>query len=1112
MTSRQKLDNRLNDLLGKFSEPSIAGYTTIHDGTCFPVFFINLKDGTLTERSSRKNQFDYAKKILLFASMNYDFCALPAPCAHGIFVFADNTGHARMSLIEGIGKTNSQKRYRRYTFYIDPEATNRTFIDRMCMDWFSFDKIKEAFSVERLSDEFFDEYKKIYQRFVEYATGKRTIKQGGKWIEIVTHPAKSEIMEQFTGWGDEEKAFRDYVKKMMGRLVFLQFLAKKGWLGVPAGQDWGNGDKEYMKKLFESKSLAVQGNYLDMVLEPLFFDSLNTDRSKSGDIAADELSLESGKKIRIPYLNGGLFERDVLDDTKVKFPASYFSDLFDTFERFNFTIDENDPNDAEIGVDPEMLGRIFENLLEDNKDKGAFYTPKEIVSYMCQESLIQYLGESPEIRTLVSDLDDSMIQDEQQKNELIVKLKSVKICDPAIGSGAFPMGMLNLLYRLLIKLGNIEDSSEDILRAKKEIIQNNIYGVDIEPGAVDIARLRFWLSIVVDEDIPTPLPNFDYKIMQGNSLLESFMGVDLSNLNPGEELFEKRRNGKKSLVKQKVAIPQQKIFDLFEEGTTIQDIFDDMSVFFNESDHKKRDKIRKRIHKNVITFICKSVDNDKSFSEKERLRIKNNAQNLELKNTPFFLWHLYFGDVFANGGFDIVIGNPPYIKEYTNASAFDGFRESAYYQGKMDLWYAFACICLDLLNESGSLCFIATNNWVTSDAASILRNKITSDCIIRKMIDFNSYMIFEDSASIQTMIMLFAKNTDLKSYSFDYRKLTKSKATSQDAFDILNKDLKDATYLTPTVNRKKMLNTFFVFTEDKNTGILNKIVSKKNFDITNAEISQGIIGGPDDAFKVRASETANWKENEKSLLHKFYTSTEKWTTQLSHSDKDIIYVTKETVCDANEYPNVIKHLSGWRDELDNRREVINGARRWFDLWWPRVETLFKVGPKIIFAARTFSSNFMYTDQEFYASRNNFIVKSNRINLKYLVGFLNSKLILFFMMNTLKHTGELLQIDKNQFAKIPIFVPSEDEQQKVSEIVSEIINKKSKTPNAIVEIEEQKINTLIYQFYKLTQEEIDIIEQATCEPAKKVDATIILAEESKSSCQKSVGDQNDDARE
>ena len=264
-------------------------------------------------------------------------------------------------------------------------------------------------------------------------------------------------------------------------------------------------------------------------MEPLFFNSLNNDRGKEA-IAPESICNIYGKKVRIPYLNGGLFEEDELDKKKVKFKKEHFEALLEFFNQYNFTIDETDPDDTEIGVDPEMLGKIFENLLEDNKDKGAFYTPKEIVQYMCRESLIAYLLTD-------SKISDDKIKDfvinhncslnESEKADILKALLNVKVCDPAVGSGAFPMGMLNELISCTQLLTGESKTRAEL---KKHIVKNNIYGVDIEKGAVDIARLRFWLAIIVDEENPLPLPNLDYKIMQGNSLLESFEGIDLSNL------------------------------------------------------------------------------------------------------------------------------------------------------------------------------------------------------------------------------------------------------------------------------------------------------------------------------------------------------------------------------------------------------------------------------------------------------------------------------------------------------------------------------------------------------------------------------------------------------
>lgn len=446
-------------------------------------------------------------------------------------VVFDSGDHWRLSFICDIkDEATSPKRYT-YVFGSD-DLLYRTPIERfnfLKKKGVSFETLKAAFSVEALSDEFFDKYREQYADFIQYITGKRFVKVGSKWEEKMLGEPNVALMQAFNY---NEKKIRDYVKKMMGRITFLHFLQRKGWMC---------GDLNYMHNMFENS--AYKNDYLDSVLEPLFFGILNTKPTEREILFTkygwDKSLLAEWKDI--PYLNGGLFERDEEDEPKSRFPAEYFKRLFQFFSEYNFTIDENDPNDAEVGVDPEMLGKIFENLLEDNKDKGAFYTPKEIVRYMCQESLIAYLETNTsiakdKIRQFVLSPEEG-VKDipENKKPKLLTALKEVKICDPAIGSGAFPMGLLNeLLHCREVLSGDHYDRAE----IKKSIIQNNIYGVDIEKGAVDIARLRFWLSIVVDEETPSPLPNLDYKIMQGNSLIESFMGVDLSKLTYEKEYKE----------------------------------------------------------------------------------------------------------------------------------------------------------------------------------------------------------------------------------------------------------------------------------------------------------------------------------------------------------------------------------------------------------------------------------------------------------------------------------------------------------------------------------------------------------------------------------------------
>lgn len=541
----------------------------------------------------------------------------------------------------------------------------------------TFENIREAFSVDALSDDFFVTYREMYADFVQYITGKRYVKEGSKWIERKLDDPNYQYSHTFDS---DDKLVRDYIKKMFGRIVFLYFLQRKGWL---------NGDRQYMHNLFYNST--EKDDFLDAVLEPLFFDVLNTDKP----YRTDEAKALQGSE-NIPYLNGGLFARDEIDELDCKFPEDYFQKLFDFLDSYNFTIDENDTDDAEIGIDPEMLGRIFENLLEDNKDKGAFYTPKEIVNYMCRESIISYLQNGvPErshdlIRHFVENFDASELSDEQ-KHFLRKKLQEVKICDPAIGSGAFPMGLVNILSRLYIAMKADTDTS----KMKRHIIEHNIYGVDIERGAVDIARLRFWLAMIVEEKEPMPLPNLHFKIMQGNSLLESVNGIDLSDLT--------NTNAMRSL------------FD--SSNTEREDLKRSLSFYYNTSDHSKRDRIFNDIIKNVRRQIYAK---DSNFDQ----------SNLDPSATEqFFLWHTWFADVFDNGGFDIVIGNPPYIST-KGVSSEDKKRFMQAFGFSDDTYNHFYFKGIEICKKGGCLTYITPKTFWTTQTKRNLRDLLLSKSIV----------------------------------------------------------------------------------------------------------------------------------------------------------------------------------------------------------------------------------------------------------------------------------------------------------------------------------------------------------------------------------------------
>lgn len=678
---------------------------------------------------------------------------------------------------------------KRFTYLLGAGHRSRTAIgqfEKLRDSALTLKDLTKAFSLEALSDRFFEGYKGIYEDIIEAVTGKRMMKISNKWEEKVTGTGDGVILREFSVFDEPEKAIRDYVKNLMGRIVFLQFLQKKGWLGVPIDKAWGSGDKEFIQNLYSN--CPNKSAFIDDILEVLF-DDINSKRED--DIASSVL----GKDIKVPYLNGGLFEKSLADTLPFKLKPEILDNMFKFFGEYNFTIDENDPDDAEIGVDPEMLGRIFENLLEDNKDKGAFYTPKEIVQYMCKESLIAYLQtgvndkDKEAIRSFVMTYDIRNLSVPLQQ-VVDKKLKDVKICDPAIGSGAFPMGLLKELFECRSAIeGLTEDNASEI---KKHIIQNNIYGVDIEKGAVDIARLRFWLALIVDEKTPHALPNMDFKIMQGNSLLESYEGIDLSELmdnsddededEPVRNLWGEIEDGQLHLTFKKKG-SAKKLRGYIDEYYSVEDhtrkkeLFNTIEsiireqIAYNADLHISQAETQVRIAEERIAnrLVPKQKDQKDLEAARQELtkyeRIREEAATLSIINNQFFLWHTWFSDVFnrptERNGFDIVIGNPPYIRvqnmNYRMIDTLKQLYKTAY--KRVDISICFIEHSEQLLNESGHTCFISSNQFMTTEYGERLREFIITQYPIVKCIDFGDLPIFSEALTYVS-IMVFRRSQE----------------------------------------------------------------------------------------------------------------------------------------------------------------------------------------------------------------------------------------------------------------------------------------------------------------------------------------------------------------
>ncbi|MBA4852002.1 Eco57I restriction-modification methylase domain-containing protein, partial [Emticicia sp. BO119] len=746
---------------GRVVEGFQFGNIMLSDGKSIALFDVNVTDNTNIIKN-RKGLRDIAVKYIDNGIVNSALVAF----------HSSNKSDYRLSFIARQSNFTEDGDFvvnetapKRYTFILGPNESCTTAAKRLTelKEKVATDGLKaliEAFSVEKLNKDFFKGYKEHYERFCRFLN--------------VQPDYRSILIDSEQSTQDKaEKPIRDFAKKLLGRIVFLYFLQKKGWMGVPVTENgWANGNLNFVKKFHQS--FLDKSKFYSVGLVNLFFKTLNHERKD------DIFELTDTK---IPYLNGGLFDNDQPETNHFDFPENYFSELFDFFEQYNFTIDENDPDDANVGIDPEMLGHIFENLLEENKDKGAFYTPKAIVQYLCQESLIQYLqthlGEESieEIARLVRYNERGNIKGFIVKNARKIEelLDNVKVCDPAIGSGAFPVAMLNEIFKTKLTL----DLTLDPAEVKRHIIQNSIYGVDIDKGAVDIARLRFWLALVVEEDVPSPLPNLDYKIMQGNSLLESFEGIDLRTIHQQKaQLFEPQLDLFGNIVDSQITIFHT------DQTENIQSLLEE---YFHIENLDKKRSLRKRITEAVHNHIEYNIElrekqlerriseagkpanmNTKTRKDYDKLltdlqKLKNSRQQLhtlqDRTERPYFLWRLFFKDIFDKGGFDIVIGNPPYIQLQNDggylAKQFEN-EEFETFERTGDIYSLFYELGYNILKPNGCLAFITSNKWMRAGYGESLRGFFAhkTDPII--LIDFAGQKIFEN-ATVETNILIFLR-------------------------------------------------------------------------------------------------------------------------------------------------------------------------------------------------------------------------------------------------------------------------------------------------------------------------------------------------------------------
>lgn len=1028
----------------------------------------------------------------------------------------------------------------------------------------TLEDIEKVFDVEKVAKKFFDEYVEKYLLLKKHLDNNE---------DFITESKKCDFTSE------------EFAKKLMGQIVFLYFLQKKGWLGVQLvpnelsvnefnellssndsvsqnlinmfyglkedkyiinknelrqanNQDvinftnifvktkydkpWGTGAKDFIRNIYKQSRMEHR-NFFDEYLEQFFYNGLNEKR---------ENQYFTLFNCKIPFLNGGLFEplnNYRWSSAHFSIPNDIFSNdnkdgILDFLDLYNFTIDEEEPLEKDVAVDPEMLGKIFENLLDvdDRKSKGAFYTPREIVYYMCQESLANYLVKKANLNydeiiyfirygDLISHIDwerslndnNNFVIGKTIYNNLLAidkALIDIKVADPSVGSGAFPLGILteiikirnNITTYLLIQndlglinindLINTEHGKRDIFYMKLQTIENCIYAVDVETSAIDIAKLRLWLSLIVDypnDEEPKPLPNLDCKIMQGNSLVDEYKGVPLFS----EKIFKnsQRKNASKVQVQQNIFgdvadihIQQSLQFDdnSIDLNYYIDTMLNLQKQYFSTSDNKLKKDLKEKIDSIQMGMVEETLKNDpsklKQFKEDSKKRQKN-----------WFIWKLEFYDVYKNNkGFDIVIGNPPYVGEDGNKKIFEPIKISnigrKFYQGKMDLLYFFFHLGLDLLNDNGILSLITTNYYITADGAKKLRQDIKERSNIKKIINFNEKKVFDSAKGQHNMITILAKGK-LKEDEICNIISFKNGGNlfSEDLRNMLNDELRLDDYVKVDISNQNLyygknnyLDIRNNFNSDSREQKIINYLSRCNLKLENvATLNQGLVSGANKVISTNLDKLgkdidvmlndgifvmnllnnrdinviSTFNDYEKTLLRPYFKNSDIQKYHcIKENTKMVLYIDRDEN-DINRIPNIYKHLEKFKSVLNQRRETLKGIVKFYQLQWPRNKEIF-TNPKILLPYRSKSNDFAYCDIDWYFSTDCYcLINDNERYLKFLLGLLNSKTYYIWFKTMGKVKGDVLEFMPTMLNETPIIEMSNEDMNIIIDCVNTLIS-------------------------------------------------------------------------
>ncbi|EEU7827454.1 class I SAM-dependent DNA methyltransferase [Campylobacter coli] len=1039
----------------------------------------------------------------------------------------------------------------------------------------SFSKLKPLFKIfhkDFLLSEFnpndANSLNNAFYKELLYILGLCESKQNSKLIIAKSQESKEEQGTFYTAINSklEEENFETILKLLilwLNRILFLKL--------IESNLVRFNDDKNL--KFLNFKKIPDFDK-----LSELFFEILAKEKS----------TRKKSEFAYLPYLNSSLFEKQSIENTleisnlNNDLKLNYYKNtvlkddkckakkgqvglleyLFEFLDSFDFGSDDEQSeilSQKEL-ISSSVLGNVFEKL--NGYKEGSFYTPSFITSYMCKESITKVVLDKFNAQFDLDAKDISELrkslrkEDKKAQKEL---LNSIKICDPAVGSGHFLVSALNVMLSIYDELNLFDEEfylevqndeilitnhkgefieykrpstpkdkahliQQELFHTKKDIIENNLFGVDINPNSCEITKLRLWIELLKhsfyqsfdDEnyhDLKT-LPNIDINIKCGNSLVSYFeTGKSLSHYpNIKERMSKYKRIVKdykegfytdKNLIAKEIKNLQEsfKNFCLKDKfNKEIKQLTNGANEYSKKygdflADEHHDEKFKSFFSKNMFEFSF-----DEKVAIKEFANLKKEYDNIfNLESNHPFEWRFEFPEILDDDGnfkgFDLIIGNPPYIKEAENKELFTNTKKLRTYQGKMDIWYHFVGRGFDILKNNGYLAFIATNNWVTNSGAKKLRNIVLEESQILSLVDFSSFMVF-DSASIQTMIMSFQKTKPPKNYEFHFAKITTQTPIYEDVINLLkNEKTQNNEILKINLTPKKFIDKTLNFTKSDYEELFNKIQKYGKFYLEEKEVANGIHPHYDFinnrinsnhnfAFKIgqgifglseEEKEKLKLTKLENNLVKPYYDTQNFLKFFFKKNNHQWLIYTNSSFKNPNsmdDYPNLKKHL-------DKFQNVITSDNKPYGLHRARDEKFFTGSPRIVALRKCVGEpKFSYVDFDCYVSATFYVIKTQRINVKYLTAILNSKLIAFWLKHKGKMQGNNYQIDKEPLLNIPI-VTINSKNQKIADelinLVDEILKAKEQDKNANTSPLEEKINNMVYKIYNLTEEEIKTIE-------------------------------------